>query len=171
MLYKKNDLIIFLGVVFLCLFNSNAQTSDNSTETSTFIGQLNSIDLLSQLNDVAAVPVQDRNEIFITQTGNSNGIEVYTSTMTSEIAINQQGYNNDVLLDIDSKTMVQNVSQNGNGNFYMEYANAPRLNLERSIEQNGTNHSIIIFGSNSITQKLKFNLEGNSKAITIRNFQ
>ncbi|MEO9894671.1 hypothetical protein [Aurantibacter sp.] len=116
------------------------------------------------------VPQAASNSVYIQQIGSNNSSLVQSKSDYSTISLVQNGNANNADIDVAAKTFSTNVLQNGNNNFLLEYGNSPSLNLERNIIQNGNEQNVVIFGSNSLTDKIQLNLQGNAKSITIRNF-
>ncbi|TLP80467.1 hypothetical protein [Maribacter sp. ACAM166] len=110
------------------------------------------------------------NNIFIEQIGLNNTVDADISAQSSDIVLSQNGNFNKAWLDLTTKSATGVIEQNGNKNYFGEYANAPKLNLERSIIQQGRSNQVMIYGSNSLTEKLKIKVSGLAKSVIIRNF-
>ena len=107
---------------------------------------------------------------YIYQIGADNQGNLLLQGENNEVQLMQYGNANRADIRLSGKSVVHHTLQLGDGNQLFEYGNTSNLNLERSILQNGNNQSISIFGSNSLTENLRLNVQGNAESITIRNF-
>ncbi len=165
---KKNITIVL--VLFLCICQTFGQDENAQETSSALVERLGPENLRSVSEAQVNLPTITSNSIYIQQIGSGNSASANIRTKNSEFNLLQNGNSNRAKIDVAGKTVVHNLVQNGNNNFLMEYGNTPDLNLERSIIQNGNGNGVVIFGSNSLTDKIILNLQGSSKTITIRNF-
>lgn len=144
---------------------------ENTEETSLSLVESLSPEILQVVSETQVnLPSNLSNSIYIQQIGTDNSASVNLQTTSNELNLLQNGNSNLARIDISAKAAIHNIAQEGNGNFLIEYGNRPDLTLERNINQNGNDHGVVIFGSNSLTDNIFLNLQGNSKTITIRNF-
>ena len=108
--------------------------------------------------------------IYIEQIGSSNQASFFSKTESSDINLIQNGNGNSVRTAITALSRVESIHQQGDNHFLTEFANTPFLNLERTIKQNGNSQNLIIHGSNSLSEKMRVAMEGNTNTIIIRNF-
>ncbi|MRI02087.1 hypothetical protein GH721_16195 [Kriegella sp. EG-1] len=163
----KYILIALLFVGFNTLYAQIEVVEDVGASLVSDVG-LENLQSVSQVQ--SNVPQAASNAVYIQQIGSNNNSAVQTQTDYSTISLVQNGNANNADINVAAKTFSTNVLQNGNNNFLLEYGNAPSLNLERNIIQNGNEQNVVIFGSNTLTEKIQLNLQGNAKSITIRNF-
>ncbi len=110
------------------------------------------------------------NTVFINQVGENNQVNSYTNASTSSIQVLQNGNQNKVYLDISADTIDELVIQNGNNNTLLDYSTFGVESHELQLIQNGNNQNLIWYGGNSISEKMKITMQGESKTIIVRNF-
>lgn len=165
---KKSTILVALIYLGICQTFGQAE---NTEETSSSLVESLGPENLQVISETRAnLPTITSNSIYIQQIGSGNSASANIRTKNSEFNLLQNGNSNRAKIDVAGKTVIHDLVQNGNNNFLMEYGNTPNLNLERSIIQNGNDNGVVIFGSNSLTDKIILNLQGSSKTITIRNF-
>ncbi|MGI9550322.1 MAG: hypothetical protein ACR2MT_03910 [Aurantibacter sp.] len=166
---KRNILIAVMAFLGIC--QTFGQDKNTAEETSmSLVESLGPENLQIVLETQIDLSTITANSIYIQQIGSGNSATANIQTENNELNLLQNGNSNRTKIDVAGKTVLHNLVQNGNNNFLMEYGNSSNLNLERNIIQNGNDHGVVIFGSNSLTDKIILNLQGNSKTITIRNF-
>lgn len=132
---------------------------------------LQSTDLLPVDVAAKAHPSANSSDLaYVYQIGANNVGLVRITAENSELNLLQHGNANHAKIELSGKSLVHQTLQHGNGNLFIEYGNMPHLDLRREIVQDGNNQNLIIYGSNSLTQNLKLNVQGDSETITIRNF-
>lgn len=164
---KYTTLAVFVLIGFCQIFGQVENVEDSSSSLIMSLGPDN-LQAFSQIQ--GDLPIISSNSIYIQQIGMNNTTLTNVRADYSEINLVQNGNTNRASINVDGRTVIHNVVQNGNNNFLLEYGNTPNLNLDRNITQNGNGNGVVIFGSNSLTDKMILNLQGNSKTITIRNF-
>lgn len=117
-----------------------------------------------------ALPASVGNNIFITQTGTNNNINANIFSQDGIVELEQAGERNNVQMKIDAAVVQGVVIQNGSDNQIFDYVPSSNQPVLFYFKKEGNNHHIESYGSNSISNGLKVELEGNSKAIIIRNF-
>jgi hypothetical protein len=171
--FRKNSsllLVIFLiGNITLAqsydLNNRDARTSLYVESNKGVMPQPNRSDEKASLSDTGNL-----NNILIKQIGSNNMVNADIVAQSSNIVLYQNGNTNKAWLDQTTKSATGIIEQNGDNNYFSEYANATKLNLERSIYQQGKSNQVMIYGSNSLTEKLKVHVSGLARTVTIRNF-
>lgn len=160
-----------LWVLLLLLGTGQFFGQDKSSEnTSTLVEQLGTENLQTVSQSRMPLLETSSNSVYIQQIGANNSSMVNIRATDSQFDLVQNGNANNVRINTVGQTLTHTLTQNGNNNLLMEYGNTPNLDLERNIIQNGSNQGVFIYGSNALTDKIFLNLQGNSKTITIRNF-
>ena len=108
--------------------------------------------------------------IYIEQVGSGNQVSLFSKSESSDINLTQNGNDNSVRTEITALNIIADITQKGDNHFLTEFTNAPSLNLERTINQNGNSQNLTIHGSNSLSEKMSVAMEGNTNTIIIRNF-
>lgn len=116
------------------------------------------------------IATSEGNNVFITQTGMNNNIDTKISSQDAIVELDQSGESNDVQLEIEADMVRGVVVQKGNNNEIFDYVLSSDEPVFFDFKQEGNNHHIESYGSNSISNGLKVELIGNSKAIIIKNF-
>jgi hypothetical protein len=170
MVSARKNKIALLVLVLMGFFQGFCQNENLEHAPSTIVTLLGSENLQFVSEVQPAIPIANSNSVYIEQIGIDNIINTNIRAESSEINLVQNGNSNTVDLSVNAKTMVHNIMQNGTNNYLQEYSNTSNLNLERNIQQNGNDQRVVIYGSNTLTDNIILNLQGNSKTVTIRNF-
>lgn len=110
------------------------------------------------------------NTIYIEQIGINNNIQVKTEVERSALDLVQDGSNNVMKINYMALTSRESILQQGNNHYLASFGKTPTLNLDRTIQQNGYGQHLTIHGNNSISEKIKLNMQGASSTVVIRNF-
>lgn len=163
-------------LIFIC-FAVKAQTyneGDSDAELESFQDKRAEIKFLAEQNQQNVIRNsninQTGNSVFINQIGTNNQAVVNTQSSSSEINVVQNGAGNDVLLDVAAERIEETIVQNGNSNSYL-HINPFRLNYQGAeILQSGNNQNIEWFGGNTLSEKLKINMQGENKSLIVRSY-
>ncbi len=163
---------------FMCLcmllFATTLSYSQNYTDTNSVFDSFKSANaennfLSSQTYQVQQTGGTD-NSIFISQTGRNNEISSTTSSESSDLKYFQRGDNNDIYVNLNADRIEETVLQNGNNNSVLNFNSLQLKYHQGQIIQNGNNQNLTWYGGNSISEKLKITMEGNSQSVIVRNF-
>jgi hypothetical protein len=173
----KTIKIVSAFFLFLGCFGLQGQTynsSDINSELESFQNKPAQISFLAAQNSQSffkntSYNLQN-NEVFINQIGANNQAVVNTQSNSSAINVIQNGSGNDVLLDVSANRIEETVVQNGNNNGYL-HINPFRLEYQGGeILQNGNNQNIEWFGGNTLSERLKISMQGESQSLIIRSY-
>ena len=164
---KYRILFLLFGIGF---YQGNAQSESVKKTSSTLVSNLDLENLRSTSEVQMHSAAVDDNSIYIQQIGSSNTASATIYGKNKGLNLVQNGHANATKIDLSGESVTHNILQNGNGNLFLEYGSAPNLSLDRQIIQDGNNQGVVIFGSNSLTDKLMINQQGGLKTVTIRNF-
>lgn len=109
--------------------------------------------------------------VYLQQIGDRNSASVDISSKQIDLQLVQNGNDNFLGIWATARTVEGNVIQNGNNNFAFDFADDPDLELPLNLSQTGDGHHFESHGINSIGNKLKFNMTGDSRMIIVRNFK
>jgi len=112
----------------------------------------------------------DKNVVFIHQIGDENEIKVKTKSNASDIKLYQRGSQNKIHIDVIAKSIEESISQVGNNNSVLDFSSCGVDQHQLDVSQEGNNQNLTWFGGNSMAEKLKIKMQGESKTIVIRNF-
>lgn len=112
----------------------------------------------------------DNNSIFIQQIGNGNAIKTNTKSKNSNTTLSQNGNQNKIYLDVAANTIEEKVMQNGDNNYLLDFSPYGVDFHGVDVIQQGNNQNITLFGGNAISERIKINMQGDSKTIIVRNF-
>ncbi|MGB5555458.1 MAG: hypothetical protein WBM83_12420 [Flavobacteriaceae bacterium] len=166
---------VFSILTLLCLVCTMGYTQNAVEEISTRdvierLGPENKI-FRTLTNPVQAnTQLVNTTSIFIEQVGSGNQASLFSKTESSHINLIQNGSANTVRTEITALNLLADITQKGDNHFLTEFSNTPLLNLERTINQNGNSQNLTIHGSNSLSEKMRVTMEGNTNTIVIRNF-
>lgn len=166
--------LFYCILIFLLSFSASAQ--NQGFETGKFFDTEDKLWLhVVHLNMQQEVSVKQNspgsNEVFISQVGFGNKISSRISSSDAFVNMEQYGRNNEIDIDLQGKKIHGLVVQNGQNNEYRNDVNDPTAEITFSVVQNGNNNNFQKIGSNSIGNKLQFNITGDSKTILVRNFK
>ena len=174
---KKLDPIYLLLFVFLLAFSDTfgqTYTEDEveQEEVQRIITTQEELNLLGIIN--TPNPKNQRlqgNQVFLRQVGDFNRTTVLNNTEASEIKILQNGDHNLTGLFYVAKTAYADLLQNGDFNTIKDFSFNPASDISLELQQQGDGLYFERFGTNSITESLKFRQTQASPTIIIRSFQ
>ena len=149
-------------VIFILLIGSPKVNSQENT--------LTEIAIINQNIDyklTATISQNQTNNAIITQIGNQNHNQNTIIANQSIIQVYQNGHFN--LTDIYrvENEVNEYIIQNGSGNSINEMSIGNYNTIDNQYIQNGNNNRITSFGSNSISENLKIQINGNNAAIIV----
>lgn len=115
------------------------------------------------------IPQNQTNSAVITQIGNQNNNQNTIIASQSFIQINQNGHFNSTNIYRVEAEVNEFIIQNGNGNTIHEMSMGNYNIIENQYTQNGDNNRITSFGSNTISENLKIQINGNNASIIVIN--
>ncbi|WP_224484874.1 hypothetical protein [Robertkochia aurantiaca] len=170
--YMKNITLII--VIFCCL--PVFLVGQTYAEKSEVIEDARSIDrsvqlnLVSNQNSTSPARTISNNNIFIKQIGINNTATVANVSNSSKIEIEQNGNKNEAGLYLQAERIQYRLQQLGDDHKYLHFNNSNPELINVNAIQNGNGTDIIIHGKNSLSEKLKINMNGNARSLIIRNF-
>lgn len=154
--------LIFSGITEAQNYNSPIIKGDDLNRNILFIEQVG-----NNLRGTSLV----ENSIFLNQIGERNLSDVLIIADKSEVSIYQNGNDNEVNLKVKAGEVTENIIQIGDNNYFVDISllksSTPR---EIDIYQKGKDQSIIMTGSNSLSDKMKIKQKGNNSMLIINNF-
>ena len=166
--------IILLLFTVIGLQAQTYNSGDSNTDLEGFQNTPAEISLLAGQNPQtlfrSPATATQGNTVFINQIGANNQAVVNTQSNSSEINVVQNGAGNDVLLALSADRIEETVLQNGDNNGYL-HVNPFRLNYQGAeIIQSGNNQNIEWFGGNTLSERLKITMQGESQSLIVRNY-
>lgn len=162
----KASIIVLISLLFTILPNLSSGQSIHILNP-----EMIPIQNLLNENFEAKQQGEKSNEIFIQQIGVQNTIASNITSTSATVNLNQNGNHNFIDLNITAKSYLSDLDQTGDYNNIFENIYAPSSNISLNLSQNGTNNHFERYGSNSIGDKIEFNMNGNDTAIIVRNFK
>lgn len=154
--------LIFSGITEAQNYNSPIIKGDDLNRNILFIEQVR-----NNLRGTSLV----ENSIFLNQIGERNLSDVLIIADKSEVSIYQNGNDNEVNLKVKAGEVTENIIQIGDNNYFVDISllksSTPR---EIDIYQKGKDQSIIMTGSNNLSDKMKIKQKGNNSMLIINNF-
>lgn len=167
----KCRVLKFLFVLALIIglgFSAAAQNS-SSEQSGNDYAKLNLIPGIHRSNTLHVSHFAN-NEVYIRQAGNNNGMVLKIKASSSDIEIWQKGDDNQAYFDLRADHIQYDLTQLGNGNRYLHFNTTNPELISVNTLQTGNDLDIIVHGNNSISEKLKVNMKGDSRTLIIRNF-
>lgn len=150
-------------IISILLIGSSFANSQEKTQTETAILQQNIIDYKL----TATIPQNQTNSIKITQIGNQNINQNTIIANQSNIQVYQNGHFNSTDIYRVETEVNEFLYQNGNRNTIHEMSIGNYNTIENQYIQNGDNNRITSFGSNSISENLKIQINGNNTSVIV----
>ncbi len=123
----------------------------------------------NDLNGAAASSLSNNN-VTIQQIGLNNRVLSNSQSQQSDLSFLQKGNNNKIESLNTIQTVSEQIIQNGNNNRVTNFSYGTVRKASLNVNQNGNNLIFEKFGTNALTNDLKFNFSGNNKSITIRSY-
>ncbi len=165
--------LTFLAL-FCMLVTVDAQTYSvpQASEIESFQSNASALSFISSQNQQTARSNQAAtgSSVFINQIGSNNEAQVKVNAANSFVNLLQNGLSNLMLVDVTAAEINQNLTQNGESNRFYNFSNNPSAIQNMEILQNGINQDITIFGSNSLSENIKINMQGSDRSLIVRNF-
>lgn len=171
---KKLFFLILFFISFSTLLGQTYSDNEDVIEK-----EANRLDILQ--NDLNLLGINNQtnsknenlegNRIVLKQVGDFNIVAVNNTTQASEIKIAQFGERNLTNLSYVAKTSYTDLIQNGNYNTIKDYSYDLEADISLELQQQGNGLYFERFGTNSITESLKFKQTSASPTIIIRSFQ
>ena len=169
----RRKLIFFNFFFFLFFYASSQEVVSNASE----FGAVNTektFEMMTLQNwDIAstgALRNSNGNNVYIQQIGQGNIINSSISSSDAMVNLDQRGDENEISLNVNAGKVEYNVVQTGNNNYLQDHTFKPQETAQLNLRQEGNENEVIKYGANSITNKMEFNIEGNSKLLIIRSF-
>ena len=155
---KKIIAIIFLLISFTAISQENSQSEKRIINQNLIDYKLTTVISQSQTNSA-----------LITQIGNQNYNQNTIIASQSFIQVYQNGHFNSTDIYRFEAEVNEFILQNGNGNTIHEMSMGNYNTIENQYIQNGDNNRITSFGSNTISENLKIQINGNNTSVIIIN--
>ncbi|WP_272022799.1 hypothetical protein [Olleya namhaensis] len=146
------------------------QSIDEANDISGFNTQSSQENFLVNQSIATTSVSNGDNSIFISQIGDSNDLISTTKSLESSTVIIQNGDQNLTVLDLSSAKLIETVIQKGDNNTFLDYSPFKSDLRDATIKQTGNNQNLTMFGSNSLSEKIKVSMKGQDQSIIIRNF-
>lgn len=116
-------------------------------------------------------PATQNDGVLIQQVGNGNIVSSKVASKATRLKINQEGDLNYLNSSYNTKSLDHSIQQNGNNNKVFDFQFDPNQENSLNLIQNANNAHFERFGTNSIGNKMKVHMGGNTKTIIVRNFK
>ncbi len=111
------------------------------------------------------------NDVFIRQVGNNNQFTSEIRSAQSNVAAFQQGNNNEAYLSLQAVVVDEFLLQRGNNNIFYDIGSDLKLYHGGQVIQNGSNQRLLFLGNNSLSDRMKINMQGNNQTVIVRNIK
>ena len=174
-MYIKHNVYVILIISVLALTNLHSQ-NNSDTNSPNSIQDLNLPN--NQLNIIYAefitreeqIRNTNANMVLISQVGENNVGAVSTAGSNSLVTLNQNGNDNAMQLDLRANTIDYQAIQNGDNNLLLELSNGVDTHLlQRSVEQTGNGHNLVIHGNNTLSNRMVIQMNNDGQSVIIRN--
>jgi len=165
-------------VTFLFFLTTFAHAQDAENEEVGFNTDQDKFITLLQINEgttqnqgnLSAGIAQGVNTVFIRQIGANNSVISSITSESSDISIIQNGNQNIVEIEENSREIEKVITQLGDNNLIRDFSFDPNQSTNLELIQEGSNLIFERFGTNELSRSLKFKMTGDSKTIVLRSF-
>ncbi|WP_025741758.1 hypothetical protein [Aquimarina pacifica] len=127
-------------------------------------------DILLQSEKVNSEFLESSNTIFIEQIGASNVVNANINAVSSNITILQNGNENRIDINESAEEITKIITQTGNNNSVVDFSFDTLGSTSLELIQEGNNLIFEKFGSNELSNNLKFRMTGDFRTIIVRSF-
>jgi hypothetical protein len=171
----KTAIKIVLAILFVSISHyTAAQTFKNETKDATLSGFKDKAAQQNFLSNQETVVVTEAslndNAVFISQIGDGNEVNSNTTSNESEVNFLQIGNSNIATINLRSDVIKESIFQLGNNHSVLDVNVFKNASHNIQVNQSGNNQNLTLFGSNSISEKLKVSMQGQNQTIIVRNF-
>ncbi|SKB42318.1 hypothetical protein SAMN05660903_00637 [Salegentibacter salinarum] len=163
----KMKITILNIIFFFCTLGVFSQI-ENIPSTSLWEMQMLSENMKPE--SASAAKSLNENNVFIRQVGEGNNVTANISANNTAVSYTQEGNFNHIGVDVNVEDYQSTINQNGNNNNFFDQMYNSDTGASMELNQTGDNLHFERFGSNSIGDKLQFNMTGESRSIIVRNF-
>ena len=169
---------IFKILLFFIVLVSTAYGQDIKNENESLITDQDKFIAISQVDNFllnSNVANQSAlqsgvNSVFIQQIGSDNFIFSNIVSESSNINIVQKGNQNSVEIDETALQIEKMITQTGNNNSVIDFSFNPDVSTNLELIQEGNNLTFERFGSNELSNNLRFRMSGEARTIIVRSF-
>jgi hypothetical protein len=154
-------------ILLIANFGFAQQTGDLTSD----ITQLDQIQYLDAgINSSVLNTFTEGSQVYIMQQGTLNNASVTTIGADIDVSIIQNGNLNNAKLQVDNVSLTESILQNGNNNNVTSYYFGYDQPVASEVIQNGNNLTLERYGVNSYTDRIRVNMQGNSRTVIIRSY-
>lgn len=164
--FKKLTVLFFFGIVTSVSAQTFARDGKPDVERDKLSLFNSEVYEIQRVNNA----LSKSNQVYLSQIGELNTININAQTNSSDIRIRQNGSNNDLSFEYIADHAIANVIQNGSNNKVVDYVNLPGETINLNLTQDGSNLSFDKYGSSKLTESLQFKQTGFSKTLIVRSF-
>lgn len=166
----KQYTLLLLAILLYSTNSLLAQENNtllNLIENKSEFNKLNSITSLQREQNF----VNNQQYTTVTQIGSYNTVQsTVITTESKNIYYTQYGDSNTIDVLTKSQDTNQIISQIGNQNNYTHYSYNPLESQNINVMQNGNKQNIEVFGENSMSKDMIIKMDASDKSLLIRNF-
>ena len=111
------------------------------------------------------------NAVFIRQVGNNNKFTSEVKSVYSNISAFQQGNNNEAYVGLEAVGVDELILQRGNNNIFYDIGSGTKFFHRGQGTQTGTNQRLLILGENTLSDRMKINMQGSNQTVIVRNIK
>ncbi|TVZ25663.1 hypothetical protein JM83_0589 [Gillisia sp. Hel_I_86] len=140
------------------------------------VTEYNDLKRISLLNEFFQPKIQaneytNENSVYLSQIGSGNEAIVNMKSSNSVLELKQYGENNGLFVYAKAKEIHEYINQTGNDHKLFNFVSDSSQPVVLNVEQTGENTHFEMYGANSISNKLKFKLNGNLKSLIVKNYK
>ena len=108
-------------------------------------------------------------DVMIQQIGSFNYVNANLKAKDINVALVQNGIDNEIFMDKNANSIVQKIVQEGQSNYVKDFSLYVNYDINMEIIQKGNNQNIQNYGTNSLSKNMKIIQSGNGASVIIIN--
>ncbi|WP_426092504.1 hypothetical protein [Flavobacterium sp. DSR3-2] len=108
-------------------------------------------------------------DVMIQQVGSFNYVNANLKAKDINVALVQNGIDNEIFMDKNANSIVQKIVQEGQSNYVKDFSLYVNYDINMEIIQKGNNQNIQNYGTNSLSKNMKIIQSGNGASVIIIN--
>lgn len=169
----------FLNIIVICLsfayvsFAQGTAGNNQQNENSSFLlfstENLHLVSNTIKNQEDLLVTKKLQRDVMIQQIGSFNYVNANLKAKDINVALVQNGIDNEIFMDKNANSIVQKIVQEGQNNYIKDFSLYVNYDINMEIIQKGNNQNIQNYGTNSLSRNMKIIQSGNGASVIILN--
>ncbi|WP_426064612.1 hypothetical protein [Flavobacterium sp. DSP2-3-1] len=168
----SNIVIMCVSFASVSFAQGTAVNTDYSQKSSFLLFSKENLHLVSNTiknqEDLLGYKKMQR-DVMIQQIGSFNYVNANLKAKDINVALVQNGSDNEIFMDKNANSIVQKIVQEGQSNYVKDFSLYVNYDINMEIIQKGNNQNIQNYGTNSLSKNMKIIQSGNGASVIIIN--